>query len=396
MDLLNSFANSKKIRVLHLVEASLAGIRRHIVDLITGLHQDYQDEIELLFGYSLRRADPNFMEEMKLLKSINITCFECDMTRSINPLLDIRAVIQVFDYIKRYEIDIVHTHSAKAGYVGRLAAKFLNQTKSIYTPHSSPFRLSPKYHVLEALAGWMLSDAIIAVSKTEREELISNKICPEKKVFMINSGIPSSVFTCSPAALNVVNPNRKFVVGTVGRLSLQKAPKRFIEIAERTLEKFLNVEFRWIGDGELRPEIEQMIQSKGLTEKVQITGWLTNVEKALLELDIFVLSSDYEALSYAPMEAMRAGLPCVLSNVTGSSDLVMEGETGFIVSPSDIDGYVESIGSLLSDVDLREKMGQAGYIRWQEKFHLSSMVRSTMQLYKDLLHRSSGKDKVTL
>jgi glycosyltransferase involved in cell wall biosynthesis len=181
------------------------------------------------------------------------------------------------------------------------------------------------------------------------------------------------------------------VVGTVGRLSQQKAPKRFIEIAERTLEKFHNVEFRWIGDGELRPEIEQMIQSKHLTEKVQITGWLDNVEKALLELDVFLLSSDYEALSYTPMEAMRAGLPCVLSNVTGSSDLVKEGETGFIVFPSDIDGYVASILQLLSDQELHKKMGQAGCKRWKEKFHLSSMVRRTAHLYQDLLFTYSDK-----
>jgi glycosyltransferase involved in cell wall biosynthesis len=140
------------------------------------------------------------------------------------------------------------------------------------------------------------------------------------------------------------------VVGTVGRLSQQKAPKRFIEIAERTLEKFHNVEFRWIGDGELRPEIEQMIQSKHLTEKVQITGWLDNVEKALLELDVFLLSSDYEALSYTPMEAMRAGLPCVLSNVTGSSDLVKEGETGFIVFPSDVSIQVPGLPEVLKAV----------------------------------------------
>ncbi len=393
MDLPDSHGQCRPIRVLHLVESTLAGVRRHVIDLLNGLNQDYPDKVELHLGYSLRRADGNFKENQKILESLGVSCFECDMTRSINPSVDARAVIKVVDYIKRHEIDIVHTHSAKAGYIGRLAAKISGRSKSIYTPNASPFRLSSKYHVLEVLAGWMLSDAIIAVSSTEKEELISHKIGPKQKIYMINSGIPSTVFTRSSAAINLSDPTRKFVVGTVGRLSQQKAPKRFIEIAERTLEKFHNVEFRWIGDGEMRPEIEQMIQSKHLTEKVQITGWLDNVETALLELDVFLLSSDYEALSYTPMEAMRAGLPCVLSNVTGSSDLVKEGETGFIVFPPDIDGYVASILQLLSDQDLHKKMGRAGCKRWQEKFHLSSMVRRTAHLYQDLLFTYS--DKVT-
>jgi glycosyltransferase involved in cell wall biosynthesis len=394
-DLIDSPGHGQPIKVLHLVESTLAGVRRHVIDLLNGLHQDYPDQVELHLGYSLRRADGNFKENQKILESLGVKCFECDMTRSVNPLMDVRAVIQVVDYIKRYEIDIVHTHSAKAGYVGRLAAKFSSQTKSIYTPHASPFRLSSKYHLLEALAGWLLSDAIIAVSGAERDELISNKICPEQKTYTINSGIPSTVFTRPSETMNLSHSTRKFVVGTVGRLSLQKAPKRFIEIAERTLEKFSNVEFRWIGDGELRPEIEQMIHSKRLTEKVQITGWLDDVEKALLEFDVFLLNSDYEALSYTPMEAMRAGLPCVLSEVTGSNDLVKNGETGFIIFPADIDGYVASIIQLLSDQNMRKKMGQAGYIRWQEKFHLSSMVLNTAHLYQDLLSIRSDKDKVT-
>ncbi len=391
MNLIDPPGLCRPIKVLHLVESTLAGVRRHVVDLLRGLCPDYQNKVELHLGYSLRRADENFKESQAMLESLGVKCFECDMSRSVNLLLDARAVIQVVDYAKRYEIDIIHAHSAKAGYIGRLAAKLLNQAQSIYTPHSSPFRLSSMYHILEALAGWMLSDAIIAVSSGEREELIKNKICPEQKIYVINNGIPSTVFTRSSANIDLGSPTRKLVIGSVGRLSSQKAPKRFIEIAERTLEKFPNAEFRWIGDGEMRSEIEQLIQSKCLTEKVRLAGWSDNVEEALLELDIFVLGSDYEALSYTPMEAMRAGLPCVLSDVTGSTDLVKEGVTGFIVSSGDIDGYVASILQLLSNQKLREKMGQAGYVRWQKKFHLDSMIQNTVHLYQDLLSTYSER-----
>lgn len=394
MAFLNSCTNSKKIKVLHLVEASLAGVRRHVIELTGGLCQDYQDEIEFHLGYSLRRADSSFMEGKKFLESVGVRCFECDMTRSISPALDLKSLREVVIYIRENNIDIIHTHSAKAGYIGRSAAKISGRTKSIYTPHSSPFRLSPKYHILEGLAGWMLSDAIIAVSQSEKEELVSNKICPENKVHVIGGGIPDSLYMPGSLQTTLNTKSEGFIIGTMGRLVPQKAPTRFVEIAEQTLKKFPEVQFQWIGDGEMRQEIDKIISSKGLTGKVQITGWLQDAEKALLELDVFLLASNYESLGYTTIEAMRAGLPCVVSNVTGSKDVVEAGETGFIVSPDAIDDYVKSIGHLLSDAQLREKMGKAGYVRWKEKFHLSSMVRNTARLYQDLLSTYPDKNKV--
>ncbi len=387
-DFFKSTHDHKQIRVLHLLEATLGGTGRHISDLLSGLNQDYADDIELHLGYSLRRADSKFEPALRSLESAGVRCFQCDMARSISLKSDIDAVLQVAQYAKNYQIDIIHTHSAKAGYVGRLASKFSSRTQSVYTPHSSPFRLSTSYHLLEVLAGWMMSDAIIAVSESEKHELIINKICPKEKVRVINHGVPDVENQYSVNDDPIARKEETYVVGTVGRLTPQKAPHRFVQIAEQTLAKFPEARFVWMGDGEMREEIEQLILMKGLAEKVCITGWLDNIDRALLSLDVFLLASDYEALSYAPIEAMRAGLPCILSNVTGSTDLVEDAETGFLIQLDNIDGYVRSIHQLLTNVQLRNVMGQAGRKRWHEKFQRTSMVSNTVQLYYELLPKN--------
>lgn len=390
-DFFKSTYDHKQIRVLHLLEATLGGTGRHISDLLSGLNQDYADDIEIHLGYSLRRSDSNFEPALRSLESAGVKCFQCDMARSISLKSDIEAVIQVAQYAKDHQIDIIHAHSAKAGYVGRLASKFIRRTQSVYTPHSSPFRLSASYHMLEVLAGWMMSDAVIAVSESERNELVVNKICPKDKVSVINLGVPDTEYRSLLSDDPVAHQTESYVVGTVGRLTPQKAPYRFIQVAEQTLARFPEARFVWIGDGEMREEIEQLIATKGLAGKVNITGWLDNVDRALLSLDIFLLVSDYEALGYASIEAMRAGLPCILSNVTGSSDIVENSETGFLIPLNNIDGYVRAIHQLLSDPQLRNVMGQAGRKRWHEKFQKSSMVSNTVQLYCELLSRNLFK-----
>lgn len=167
--------------VLHLLEATGGGTRLHVIDLLTGLHTKHSDEVELHFGYSLRRADSNFKSALKYLKLTNMKCFECDMTREISPISDIKKVVQVANYVKANKIDIVHAHSAKAGYIGRLAAKSIRGTRSVYTPNASPFRLSLMYHLLEIVAGLIFTDTVIAVSESEKDELIAAKIIKKVK-----------------------------------------------------------------------------------------------------------------------------------------------------------------------------------------------------------------------
>lgn len=369
------------MKVLHLLEATLGGTRRHVVDLLLGLKDNYSNEVQLYFGYSLERSDSNFSEELKSLQNSGITCFECSMYRSITIRSDLKALYQIIKFIKKHNIDIIHAHSAKAGYLGRIASKLVSRSVSVYTPNSSPFRLSKFYYLLEIIAGHLFTDAIIAVAKSEKEELVKHRICNDKKVYLIESGIPCGKYEKQNE--QYIN-GRPITIGTVGRMSNQKAPFRFIEIAKSVIEKNANVKFIWVGDGELRNEVENRIRTYNLSEKIEITGWLNDVERKMVDFDIFILPSEYESFGYVTVEAMRAGLPCVVSNITGSRDIVINGKTGFIVDKDNIHEYRDRLLELAEYKNIREKMGEAGKERWNHTFHSKIMVKKTFELYKNI------------
>lgn len=373
------------IKILYLLEATLGGTRRHVIDLLKGISTSNNNELEIHFGYSLQRADSNFQHELEQIEASGIKCFECNMSRSINLVNDIKIVIQIVSYIKEHKISIVHAHSAKAGYVGRLAAKLVPGTRSIYTPNSSPFRLSALYRFLEIVAGWCFSDAIIAVSKSEKCELVKNKISSANKVYIVNSGIPETEYEPELDSQFQYKDDSILYVGTVARLAAQKVPHRFVEIAEAVIKIKPNVKFVWIGDGELREELEKLIDRKSLSNNVFVTGWTKEVEQKLLLLDVFLLASDYESFGYVTVEAMRAGLPCVVSDVSGSCDLVINGETGFTIDRSNINEYANSLIKLLNDAKLRGSMGKAGRERWKKEFQAAQMVSSTLEVYHQVL-----------
>lgn len=202
---------------------------------------------------------------------------------------------------------------------------------------------------------------------------------------MINSGISDSENVSEFNSKTLDKESDIFTVGTVGRLTAQKAPFRFLDIAQAVVRQKPSVQFVWIGDGELRKEVERSIKNKGLSKNVCITGWTESPDKALQQLDIFLLASEYESFGYATVEAMRAGLPSIVSNVCGSRDLVRNGETGFTVELSNTNDYVDTIFKLLNDTHLRKTMGEAGRDRWRREFNVTQMVSNTLELYRTLM-----------
>ena len=374
----------KKIEVLHVVEATLGGLRRHVVDLLLGLAANYGDEVQLHLAYSLRRADSGFYIALKELQLQGIMCFECAMWRSIHPWPDLIHTIEIAKYIRAKRLRIVHTHSGKGGYIGRLAAKPFRRVKAIYTPNASPFRLSRLYHALEVIAGRTLTTKLIAVSESEKLELVRSRIVASSRVKVIPSGIPDH--HRDPEFGTMTWPFRSIdpVVVTAGRISAQKAPLRFIAIAAETVRSWPNAKFFWVGDGELRGDLEHAIREANLEKQVVITGWVDDTTPWLIRSDVFLLASDYESFGYVTAEAMCAGLPCVVSDVPGSRDLVVDGETGYLIPHDAIEAYATAIGQLLETPELLHKMGQEGRKRWKSHFHVSQMVERTFELYKEL------------
>ena len=331
----------KQKKVLHIVEAFGGGVFTVLSDLINGLSKDY----EIIIAYSLRPQTPMNFEKFfnENVKFIEVKNF----TRSINPKKDIKALQEIRKLIKEEKPDIIHLHSSKAGILGRLAMNG-NKIKMFYNPHGFSF-LKKDDSKLKRMVYWLIEKmtamvnkkcTIVGCSKGEYEEekkLNKNSIC-------INNGIDIDKLQKETENLTEKKIDYNNIkICTVGRISFQKNPQMFNEIAK----SFPDIEFTWIGDGELR---------EMLTEpNIRITGWKTREEvlQILNNNDIFLLTSLWEGLPISLLEAMYLKKICIVSNVVGNKDVIVNGKNGFIAN--DLNEFKKIIEKIFKkSIDLNE------------------------------------------
>lgn len=309
----------------------------------------------------------------------------------IQPFSDLLALFETTNLIKQQRYDIVHTHSSKAGFIGRVAARLAHTPVIIHTIHGFPFHryMSPLrrwlYILLEKFAA-RFTDKLVTVSELLKEEAVRLRIAPADKMTTIYSGIDMSQLRASidvrKKKLDLGLDPRFPVVGTIGRLSKQKAPQDFVKAALRVLQQMPNVQFIMVGDGPLRDEIEKLI---GGESRIQILGYRDDVPELLQLFDVFVLSSWWEGLGRALTEAMAAGLPVVATNVNGVPELVIEGQTGFLVPPQRPQALADRIIYLLRNPDVAKQLGQNAYRKVVPAFDANFMVQRISSLYQELL-----------
>jgi glycosyltransferase involved in cell wall biosynthesis len=175
---------------------------------------------------------------------------------------------------------------------------------------------------------------------------------------------------------------RDVILGCVARLEQQKDPLFALELLQQLPA---NVKLVWVGDGRLREEFMRTTQHLGLTNRVRLEGWRADARQRLAGFDVFVLPSEYEGFPFAVLEAMAAGLPCIVSEVDGTREAVLDGETGFLCKPRDSVQWLARLGVLLDDVERRQRMGAQGLERMRQHFSLHAMARATAQVYDKVL-----------
>lgn len=386
-----------KLKILHITEPTIDGVKTHIVDLLSNLNtHDY--EITLLF--SLKRSDPKFIEELASLKARGIHTFRCDLSGQISPIEDLVSLLNVFKFIQNRKFDIVHCHSSKAGFLARFASKILQVPVVIYTPHAFSFfsnngSIRRLFHVyLEKLAA-KFCDSIICVSQSEKRTAVGFNVAPENKFKVIPNAINlRRIKSAQKIDLSEKYPeiirNSDIIISTVGRLSFQKAPDLFVKAASIVAKKFDNAKFFYIGQGELRKSVEKLALKLGLNSRIIFTGYRNDVLDILKSSHIFVLCSRYEGLPYSILEAMALKLPVVATDVTGTSELVITNKTGILVPPENTDAIAQAMIYLIRHPEKRIKLGLAGYTHVFENHNLKTMIHSTEQFYKAMLHNKTG------
>ena len=287
---------------------------------------------------------------------------------------DLRAVLQAGAF------DVVHTHSAKAGTLGRLAAHDIGVPRIVHTFHGFPFHEFQSwarrraYIRIERSLG-KLTDAFLAVGPAVAAEAIRRQIAPPERVRTIGVGVNT---TAAPEAADRAEARRLLgappgmhVVGTVGRLDFQKAPEDFVKaLALLGREDVFGV---WIGDGPLRGKTERLAARRGLTGRISFLGERTDVNDLLPGLDVFAMASRYEGLPCAIVEAMTAARPVVATAVNAVPNIVIPGETGLLVPPGRPDLLSRALRDLIDDPAKAARLGAAGRAQLGEELTTAAL-----------------------
>lgn len=325
--------------------------------------------------------------------------FLLSLQRPIHPWRDFKAFMNLYSLLKREKPDIVHTHSSKAGILGRWAAFLSGVPVIIHTIHGfgfhgeQPLWKRHLYIFLERITS-SITSMFIAVSKDNIRTGKKLNIIKERQVRLIRSGIKLNRFksqhTQDGFALrrSLGIPVDAPLIGMVGCFKPQKSPLDFVKIASEVLKKAKDAHFIMVGDGELRVKVEQERERRLLKERLHLLGWRHDIPTIMKTLDVLVLPSLWEGLPRVIPEAMASGKPVVASSIDGAKDIIRDGETGFLALPHDIDRFSSRICLLLEDQGLRQRVVQESQKCLQE-FDIDAMVRQQEDLYASLILRET-------
>lgn len=321
--------------------------------------------------------------------------------RDLNVVRDLSTLWHLYRLLRKERPDIVHTHTAKAGTLGRIAARLAGVPVVIHTFHGhvlsgyfSPMKTRFFTLIERWLARW--SDVIINVSEKCREDLLSVGIGNDKKMITIPLGLELDRFQQQVPALagrfreRLGIPEDVPVVSHVARMVPIKRHDVFLRAIRRVWDQFPEARFVLVGDGEMRPQLERLAEELDLDDRLVWAGFVREQELIYADTDLLVLTSDNEGLPVAVIEALASGRPVISTRVGGVPELIDEGETGYIVPPGNPEALADALVDALSDMDRLRRMGQKGQQKTLEKYNSHRLVHDIDRLYQSLLKKRAG------
>ena len=307
------------------------------------------------------------------------------LTRAISPWKDLRALFETLDLIRSFRPDLIHAHTSKAGLIGRLAAA-LSGTPSVYTAHTWGFAEGIPW-VQKCLAlpaeylAARISRRIITVSESNRTHALKWNIGSPEKLVTVWNGVRDTAWRANPGKHAVPR------IVMVARFVAQKDQLTLVRAAAGIQEPFL---LTFAGDGSTRPAIEEEVARLGLCSRVEFLGARADIDAILASADIFVLSTNWEGFPLTIIEALRAGLPVIATDVDGVREAILDGRTGFLTRRHDTAELQNRLRALIGDPGLRERIGNAGRRRFENMFTLPTMLSRTYEIYESVVSAAEG------
>lgn len=380
--------SSVTCQVLEILEATTGGTRRHLMDVVTSLDPS---RFQVTVACSARR-DPAFFNDITIMRARGITVHLIPMRRAITPFSDLLALLRLIRLMRHTRFDVVHTHSSKAGFLGRLAARLTGVPRIIHTPHTFPFQMKSvrpirfAYFHLERFAA-RFTDRIICVCPSQR--VIAQQLTNPARVVVIENGIgaplPPNVAEWDRRRLELGIGSECLVAGMVGRFTRQKGHVHFIAAVRQVAARLPDVRFILVGVGELRERMERNIAAADLQERFIFLGAREDAPDLATLFDVVVMPSLWEGLPYALLEAMSAGKPVIASRVAGMADVIENGDNGLLVPPEDSTALAEAMLKLLENGTLRSSMGNRARESLRHRCRLEDMIERLSSVYEGKL-----------
>ena len=313
-----------------------------LLPLLTGVQRVSLTEIEFLskrFDFSVVCKEDGPLAER--LREISTPVFYVNsLQREVSIVKDLKSLYKLYVLFRQQKFDVVHTHSSKTGFVGRIAARLAGCRSVIHTVHGFSFPAAKSkiawtvYFLMERLAK-LFTHKLIVMNRDDEKFALKSLGYKRSQVVFQNNGVQPSIFS-PPKSEKPSKKTDALKVVMVGRLWEQKDPETLVDAAINVLghnDKFL---FDFIGDGELTESLKCKVEVAKLGEQIRFLGWQNNVADQLPNYDVFVLPSKWEGMPLAILEAMSCGLPVIATNIAGNRDLVDDGTDGFLFEIGDV------------------------------------------------------------
>ncbi len=388
-----AITGKSKVKIARVIaRLNIGGPSIHVVNLNHGLSSNRFESLLLTGTPNPGEGSMSDYAQSKGVKTIAIP--EMVGEASLRPR-DIKALLSLYRILRVERPQIVHTHTAKAGFLGRLAARMAGVPVLIHTYHG---------HVLNGYYGpaksWLLkmmerglariTDRLVAVSELVKEDLIAYRVAPPEKISVIPLGFDLEPFFDGESLKGEFRRELELgsgdkLVGILGRIFPIKNHRLFLESAAQIAQQESNVRFVIVGDGILKSEMEKYARDLGIQQRVIFTGWRHDLPRIYADLDLLVVSSDNEGTPVSAIEAMASGCPVVATRVGGLPDVIENGETGYLVPAQQPQALAAAMLDLIRHPGTAERMGRAAQLSVKNKFSINRLIAETENLYLELL-----------
>lgn len=391
---MNRASSSERLRVLHVITRLIVGGAQENTLFTAAKLDSDRYQVDVVSGPQTG-SEGSLIEEARRAE-IPLTILP-ELVRQIDPARDARAFFKLRSFIRRGGYQIVHTHSSKAGVLGRLAAHLEHVPVVVHTVHGWSFHdyMPPVsrqvYQLLERMLA-RISQALVVVCARDQAKGLEAGIGREEQYRLIRSAIPLDEF--SPGIYPRDEVRRELglkesapVVGCVGRFSDQKNPLDWIRAAGLVARDCPQAQFLLVGDGPLRSQVETAALEQGIADRLVLTGLRRDPGRMMSAMDVFLLTSLWEGLPRVLPQAMSLELPVVATRADGTSEIIQDGVNGFLCPPGDVECLAECCKSLLYDPLKRLEMGTRARASLGKEFDLGTMIAQIEDLYQELLNK---------